>query len=271
MALVERASEPDLLANLTIDAVRKLRLGPYQWRAQMGAVPKPAYGYCLAVASMLARRLEIPRISVVELGVAGGNGLVTLEAHARELTAATGTEFEIYGFDSGVGLPPPTDYRDLPYFWQPGYYEMDVEALSRRLRSAKLVLGDLEETQASFAERYRPAPIGAIMYDLDFYSSTVSGLKLLEVPPEHRLPRIYTYFDDIIGGPITCHSDFTGERLAIEEFNASHEWQKISPAYHLAGREAGQWQRRIFVAHDFHHPRYNDFVSDLPGQLPLRR
>lgn len=37
---------------------------------------RPNYAYCTYHAADLARRLGIPRISVIEFGVAGGNGLL---------------------------------------------------------------------------------------------------------------------------------------------------------------------------------------------------
>jgi hypothetical protein len=41
----------------------------------------------------------------------------------------TGIKIEIFGFDMGTGLPPPRDYRDLPYLWQSGYYRMEKAQL----------------------------------------------------------------------------------------------------------------------------------------------
>jgi len=48
-----------------------------------------------------------------------------------------------YGFDSGSGLPPPRDYRDMPYYFRAGLYQMDRQALERNLKLAKLVIGDV--------------------------------------------------------------------------------------------------------------------------------
>ncbi|HEY5681248.1 MAG TPA: hypothetical protein VIS55_14360 [Pseudomonadales bacterium] len=50
--------------------------------------------------------------------MAGGNGLVEMERIAREVEPLFGVGIEIWGFDSGKGLPAPRDYRDLPYIWQ---------------------------------------------------------------------------------------------------------------------------------------------------------
>ncbi len=264
------AVNPYRLRDWTLDVVRKKELGSYEWRVEIGAVDRPAYAYCVRGAARLARRLGLSRISVIEFGVAGGNGLVALERHARKWSEALGVTIDVYGFDTGRGLPPPTDYRDLPYHWKGGFYDMDAEALRSRLQSATLILGDIDDTLPRFVDEHDPAPVGAVLHDMDLYSSTAAALKLFDIEPTRRLPRIFTYFDDIIGNEISLFSDYTGERLAIREFNASHANQKISPAYNLSSRALSVWHRQVYVTHDFVHPQYNDFVSRPVGQLPLK-
>jgi hypothetical protein len=82
----------------------------------------------------LAKRLGHSKISVIEFGVAGGNGLVNLEMHVSEIEKLLNVEIDIFGFDTGGGLPPPKDYRDLPYYWKPGYFAMDEEKLRKKLQ-----------------------------------------------------------------------------------------------------------------------------------------
>jgi hypothetical protein len=254
---------------LTLEIVKRQGLGTYDWRVGIGAVDKPAYAYCVREAARLAQRMKISRISVIEFGVAGGNGLLALERHARQSSEATGVEIEVYGFDTGEGLPAPTDYRDLPYHWKGGFFEMDTDALRSRLQQATLILGNIGQTLDSFVDIYDPAPVGAVMHDMDLYSSTSVGLKLFDVDEKRRLPRIFTYFDDIIGDSVALYNDYTGERLAIAEFNETHESQKLSKAYNLACRALSQWHHQIYVAHDFAHSRYDEFVSQPGQQLPL--
>jgi hypothetical protein len=69
---------------------------------------------------------------LIELGVAGGHGLTNLESRTEQLKKL-GIGYEIYGFDTGEGLPAPRDYRDLPYKCGLGNYEMDVEELNAHL------------------------------------------------------------------------------------------------------------------------------------------
>lgn len=250
--------------------VRHLGLGTFAERLRIGAFERPYYAYCVYHAADLARRLSYREISVIEYGVAGGQGLVLLERYAEQVANETGVEVQVYGFDTGRGLPPPVDYRDLPYHWKPGFFAMDEKSLRRRLRGARLVLGDIRETAVAFFEIYNPAPLAAVMHDLDFYSSTQVALTMFECDEKYRLPRVFCYFDDIIGDEIELYNDFTGERLAIAEFNERNATKKLSPAYHLiTRREQEQWYHQIYLLHDFEHHRYNSFIGEGDQQLPL--
>ena len=131
-----------------------------------------------------SRRLGLKAISVIEFGVAGGNGLLFLDRLSPRVEQATGVKIEVYGFDTGMGLPEVTVPEDLPYWFQPSQYEMNVSKLQARLTSAKLVLGNVAATVVDFFERYRPASVGAIFNDLDLYTSTRDSLKLLDNTPE---------------------------------------------------------------------------------------
>lgn len=249
--------------------IKGLSLGSYTQRLEIGAVERPHYGYCLYHAAELARRLGYRRMSVLEFGVAGGNGLVNLEYHAGEISKLVSIGIDIYGFDTAEGLPEPLDYRDLPYHWSKGFYRMDLPKLKARLKKAQLVLGDIRDTSRAFFEKFKPAPIGAISYDLDFYSSTVAAFGMLEAGEQYYLPRVFCYFDDIIGTETELYNDYTGMRLAINEFNASHEDAKFGLPYHLLAREdLMPWYHQIRIYHQFRHSRYNEFVSAGDQQLP---
>jgi len=223
-------------------------------------------------AATLARKLGHQRISSIEFGVAGGNGLVAMERHAETVRAKTGVEVVIYGFDTGQGMPQPQDYRDLPYLWQPGYFPMDVEKLKARLKSARLIIGDVAETVRDFVTQENPPPIGFISFDLDYYSSTVAALRIFEADQRYFLPRVPCYFDDIVGDVDWAYNEFTGELLAIKEFNAAHDSIKVAPVNGLRfyGRRIPKsWHEQIFVAHLFTHPDYVKPISELT-KLPLK-
>ena len=251
--------------------MQEFKLGDYSSRLRHGLVERPHYGYCVFNGALLAKKLGHRRISVLEFGVAGGRGLLSLEYHAREISRALEIEIDIYGFDTGRGLPAPQDYRDLPYHWKEGFYAMDVELLKTKLEKAQLVIGDARETAEKFCAEYEPAPIAAVMHDLDLYSATAAALKMFDAPEKYFLPRIFCYFDDIVGSATELYNDYTGERLAINEFNRTHDTKKLAAPYHfLTERIRETWHNQIFIYHDFKHSRYNDFVSDARQQLPLQ-
>lgn len=260
-----------MLRQLIRRAVRTLNVGSYPYRCSIGAVARPNYAYVVFQAARLAARLRQPRVSILEFGVAGGNGLIALEQHAEEVEKILPVKIDLYGFDNGTGLETPTDHRDLPYHWRAGFFRMDFEALQRRLKRAKLVMGDVAQTAVTFIEEYDPAPIGGVSQDLDFYSSTVASLRLFDGDVAHFLPRVFCYFDDTIGGDIELYNDFTGQRLAINEFNAQRERVKLSPIYYLrAVANAPVWYHQMWAAHFFDHPNYNTFISTEDQQLALR-
>ncbi len=262
---------PSLFRTVARILIRDRALGSYEFRYGIGALHRPNYAYLVFQAAKLAQRLGQERVSVIEFGVAGGEGLLAMESHAENIEKMFGTKIDVYGFDTGEGLPAPTDYRDLPYHWKTGFYKMDVPLLHSRLQRSKLVIGDARETVPTFTERYNPAPIGAISFDLDFYSSTMAAFKILDAPFKYLLPRIPVYFDDVIGGEIEYYNDFTGVRLAIHEFNAAHDRRKLSPLYYLTETEtAMQWHHHMWSFHAFDHPQYGQFVSAKDQQISLR-
>jgi hypothetical protein len=214
-------------------------------------------------AAHLAAGLEIPRISVIEFGVAGGNGLVALERIARDVERIHGVGIDVYGFDTGAGLPKPQDYRDLPNLYRESGFAMDEAKLRARLTRAHLILGDVEQTVASFVAS-QPAPVGFISIDVDLYSSTMNALKLFDADTCRLLPRVYCYFDDILG---YTFSEFTGERLAIADFNAAHPTTKVSPIFGLRYflREPDRteaWPDQMFIVHRFDHHLYGRYTGD---------
>jgi hypothetical protein len=208
-------------------------------------------------AAYLAKALGIRRISLLEFGVAGGNGLVSMELAAERIEKILGVGIDIYGFDTGSGLPKPQDYRDLPNLWTEHAFAMDVPKLKARLKRSQLVLGLVQDTVPQFAAS-KPAPIGYVAFDLDYYSSTVEALKILELDHQFLLPRILCHFDDILG---FTYSDFTGELLAMHEFNNRHQMRKISPIHGLrhfvpAEQALNTWVDNVYMTHLFDHPLY---------------
>lgn len=197
---------------------------------------------------------------------------MVIEQHARWIQHELGVDLEIYGFDSGEGLPEPLDYRDVPYAWKAGFFKMDKPALERRLKVSQLVIGNVRDTGRTFFDQYNPAPIGCVLHDLDFYSSTRDALTVLEASSDRLLPRVFHYFDDIIGSDLVLQNEYVGQRRAIREFNDTHADRKIADCYQFYHRKTRKkWHRQIFVFHDFAHPQYNQFIETDNQQLPLDR
>ncbi len=247
----------------------------YQWLNHvlfpkiLGSDWRPHYTWGVMQGVNLARALGIKRVSAIEFGVAGGNGLVALEEIVKVIEPVFGVEVDIYGFDTGMGLPAPDGYRDLPNVYGESQCGMDIEKLRKRLQKAQLILGLVENTIDDFI-RSKPAPIAFMSDDLDYYTASMDAFKIFDGAQDMLLPRIWCYFDDIMG-PTKC--DFTGERLAIADFNASHEMRKISSIpglpWALPKNHFDQvWVKKVFLAHMFDHDKYGEFDELTPMDGP---
>lgn len=267
--LADILARPGLMATAML---RRSSSASFVRKLNWDAIDYPQYAYGTYQAALQARALGVEAISAIELGVAGGNGLVALEDICESVEGEVGISISVFGFDGGEGMPQPVDYRDLPYLWQPEFFKMDVAALTARLRNAQLVLGDVAVTVPAFVEHGGFPPIGFVAFDLDYYSSTVPALRLLEADDALRLPRMFCYFDDIVGDDWELHSPFTGELLAIDEFNRRHDDLKVSRINGLGykRRIPAAWNDMIFVAHSFSHPLYNVHIHPSHWDFSLR-
>lgn len=218
---------------------------------------RSSYAWCVLHAAHLAKALGIREISVIEFGVAGGNGLLALERAAERVEGFLGVRIQAYGFDTGTGLPKPQDLRDLPNLYREGHFPMDRDRLVAQLRHARLILGEVRDTLPAFFAA-DPPPIGLLAVDLDLYSATVHALKVLLAEPRLLLPRVHCYFDDILGYTFADHN---GARLAIAEFNQANEHRKISPIYGLRyfvprRQRNSAWTEQVYLAHILDHELY---------------
>jgi hypothetical protein len=264
-----------LRVRLTQEILKRFPVFSYESRLEAEAVERPHYGFCIYEAARLASSLGYDKFSVLELGCGGGNGLISAEMHIKEIRKIFPVEIELYGFDMGSGLPPPKDYRDFPHYFRGGQYAMDQSKLRDRLGLAKLLIGDINDTRKSFFKENSPAPVGCVFVDLDFYSSTKDALHIFDEKSANFLPRVFMYFDDITGADnVWLPCEFTGEMLAIEEFNREHDQQKIVKNRSSSLRHRG-WGDLIYVYHDFGHSKYNEFVGrkeqeDYEEKISLR-
>ena len=227
------------------------------------------YTWSVLHAASIAARTGRERVSVLEFGVAGGNGLIALERAALAAERELGVSIEVYGFDTGEGLPEPRGNLDAPFLMDRGDFPMDRERLEARLSRAKLVLGDVRDTIPSFLDQGAAAEVGFISFDLDYHSSTEDALAILLAGADRLLPRVLCYFDDTHGYP---WGEFNGALLAIAEYNAAPSERRLARLeglrYLLPRTELEQrWPDAMYVAHAFDHPRY----AEAEGTELVRR
>jgi hypothetical protein len=168
---VERLTEP---IHLNVLSLFVALFGSYRARVDFDLVIRQQYAFPILYTAESARKYGLEAITIIEFGVAGGGGLFNMCSIAERTRKATGIEFRVVGFDTGKGMPPAIDYRDLPEEFREGDFPIDVELLTRSLPPfAKLVIGDVHDTVPVFLAEVSPnAPIGFVSVDLDYYSST---------------------------------------------------------------------------------------------------
>jgi hypothetical protein len=187
------------------------------------------YALTLSVGVASAIFCNVGKVVAVEFGVGGGAGLLDLCKAAQFFREEFGTEIEVYGLDNATGLPEATDYRDHPELWHKGQFLLrDPDQLRAKLPPyAKLVVGDVADTTALFKEVLgRDSPLGFVSVDVDYYSSTVPCLEILRQDVSCYLPIVPMYFDDLMKHHVTYNS-WSGESLAIKEFNRDNSLRKI--------------------------------------------
>lgn len=240
--------------------------GGFRAREKLGLLRRQWYAYGLLSAADHAKKVGKSGIWAIEFGVASGRGIKNLLSLSRQVTAETGINIRVAGFDTGSGMPPPTDYRDHPEKYQLGDFPMiDYAKLSDELGdNAELVIGNIAETIDGFRSRLsRDCPIGFVAVDVDTYTSSKAALRLMEGDSESYLPMTWHYFDDCSSR--SHFNRFAGELLSIEEFNQAHDLRKldIDRGAWNAHRQLGPqlWHERMFIMHVFDHPWRTAFVE----------
>jgi hypothetical protein len=253
--LYERFTEP---VHLNIAAAFVKVFGSFRAKVAFDVTPRRSYAFGMLKAADLARAAGLKKVTVVEFGVASGDGLLAMCRFGEAATRCTGVQFNIVGFDTGTGLPPPADYRDHPDLWIAGDYPMpDRNALLKSLPpNAKIIFGPIAETAPQFIESLSAeCPLGFVAIDVDYYSSAVDCLKVFaHSDPNRYMHLTLTYFDDIMDE--SCNS-WCGELLAIREFNQTHELRKLEVDRTLKNRRVfknAAWLDQIYFLHVLDHP-----------------
>ena len=261
----ERLTEPVHLNALSLFVAA---FGSYRAKITFDLIPRQHYACGVLRAADLAKKNDLKAVSIVEFGVAEGTGLLNLCRICRKVSNITGIEFEIVGFDAGIGMPSPRDYRDHPDLYREGDFPMvDSDGLKKALSpNARIIFGQLKDTVPAFAETLTPqCPLGFVILDVDYYSSARVALGLLSHPdPTRYLPLPCVYVDNILD---PSHNDWCGELLAVSEFNSSHPMRKLARDTFLRSRRIfknGVWLDQIFLLHALDHP-------NIQPQTAIRR
>lgn len=234
--------------------------GSFRHKVEHDLVPRAQNAFCILSAADQARQMGLSHLNILEFGVAAGAGLVNMCAIAKRVSSITGVEIKVYGFDTGKGMPPPVDYRDHPDYYITGDFPMDLDALRKILpANGELVIGDLSYTVPQFLNAHlsKESPLGYVMLDVDYYSSSVAALKLLEGDPQLYLPTTLIYLDDI---HFATHNPYAGELLAVSEFNERNKLRKISRYEFLDTTRLfrrARWIKHVFVLQVMDHPTRN--------------
>ena len=229
---------------------------------------KPHYESILYEACLEAKKLGINQVSVIELGVAGGAGIVSLEKYKKKIEKVLDINIKIYGFDMGSGLPKIEADEDLPFLWRKGLYNIDKAALEKKVNS-KIFYGDVKNTVDDFV-KINKNNICCIFFDLDLYTSTINFLNQIPKIKKHLLPRVLCYFDDVYVFE-NYINQFNGVFKAIDEFNKNFSEFKLGYSVdHFKNFKFPLARTSIYTLHSFKNRLYKKYIStDIESDLSL--
>lgn len=249
--LADRLGEP---LHLNLISIFVKLFGGFRAKVAFDLIERRRYAFCLLKAADYARDMGIKKIYALEFGVAAGAGLANLAWLATQVTADTGVEIGIVGFDAGTGMPVPLDHRDYPEEFIPGDFPLpDFDLLQRKLPAgSRVVLGPIAETAPGFVDGL-DAPIGFISLDLAYYSSTVEAMAALKGPADRYLPMTPIYLGAV---RMDNANPAVGELLAVSEFNAANPLRQVHPFTCLRDKRVfrrAAWLNQIYTLHVLDH------------------
>jgi hypothetical protein len=255
----ERLTEP---LHLNFLALGVAIFGSFRRKVDFDLVLRFHNAYGLLNAATNAKKFGLNEVTAIEFGVAAGAGLMNMASIAKRVEKETGVRVKLAGFDTGKGMPAPLDYRDHPESYGAGDFPMDYARLRASLpEDVELVLGELRDTVPQWVARDANPPIGYIVIDVDYHSSAVDALRILEAEPDRYLPVVTVFLDDV---RYDEHNSWCGELLAVSEFNKGTHLRKIErPAFIDQTRvfKNAPWLRQIFFCQILDHP------SRQPGNV----
>jgi hypothetical protein len=212
------------------------------------------YAFGILSAADLASKRGIPKIAVIEFGVASGHGLMSMSRIASAVSKLTGIHLDVVGFDTGKGMPPAVDYRDHPEdYFEGDFAPDDLSSLIASLPSnTRMVIGDISDTVPEFLKVY-DGVIGFVSVDVDYYSSAKQCLNIFTDDCNKYLPWSPVFFDDVLND---SHNPWCGEKLAIAEFNTEHALRKIAPFNAIRNKrimKSASWLAQMYCLHVLDH------------------
>ena len=127
---------------------------------------RPHYETVLYESAREATKLGYKELSAIELGVAGGNGMIALEKCKNKIEKIFNIKIKLFGFDTGDGMPESKLTEDALFNWKKGDYKMNKDVLQKKLKS-KIYFGLIEKTIEDFIND-KPPQICAIFFDMDY-------------------------------------------------------------------------------------------------------
>jgi len=249
----ERLTEP---LHLNLLALLVWLFGSFRQKVAFDLVVRQHIAYSVLRMADQAKQRGLSTVSLIEFGVASGAGLMNMAKIAERATRATGVSMNIYGFDTGKGMPAPQGYKDHPDLYTTADFPMDFERLRASLPTrVNLIIGEVSETLPQFLQKLPSTePIAFVVFDVDYYSSTTDALKILLSDPLKYLPVTLTYFDDVRD---ERHNSWCGALLAIGEFNAQHAMRKVERYSFISDTrifKRASWLKQIYQLHVLDHP-----------------
>src|SRR6267378_1945182 len=129
---LERLTEP---LHLNVLSLFVGIFGNIRQKTAFDLVLRQHNAFSILRAATDAKNSGLGKLCVVEFGVAAGAGFLNMCEIAKRVTESTGVDIEVFGFDTGKGMPKAIDYRDHPDLYREGDFPMDVTQLQKRVPS----------------------------------------------------------------------------------------------------------------------------------------
>lgn len=266
------------MPGLMVWACRNLKGIPPYIRVEklysLHALPRPYYFLGIKRAYDDADRLGLTRFSILEFGVAEGNGILMLQSSIKNYATKPSNQnkqVKILGFDTFEGLPDIDSSKDGQSTWKTGDFPSDLNLLRQFIdpELVELHKGLFANTIPQAIQTLIDYPPLFIIVDCDLYTSTVDIFNGLF--PKYVPELSYWFFDDT---NLNYYAEDVGETLAIEEFNSQQDNPFCFIPDYAAMREPVPLD--IALKHCYNCINSQKFIDhkrqgdvDVPQRLPL--